>query len=247
MHTIKRVGVMRTSGVAFSAIGSVALGISNSTNTASGGFGKRRSHNNLGISMDIGARGGLVELPKTLGPSWVHEIKHDGYRLMARKQGDRVRLYTRNGHDWAARYPTIARAIMGLKVESILLDGEVVVCDDKGVADFDRLHSRCFDKEAIMYAFDLLELNGAEVGHEPFADRKKKLAKLLRKPSYGLMLNEHTDYDGELIFQHACKMGLEGIVSKRRDLLYRSGRAKSWIKVKNPHGPAMQRAKDVTF
>lgn len=166
---------------------------------------------------------------------------------MARKQGDRVRLYTRNGHDWASRYPTISAAIMALKVESILLDGEAVICDDMGVADFDRLHSRCFDKEAIMYAFDLLELNGAEVGHEPMEDRKNKLAKLLRKPPHGVLLNEHTDDDGELIFRHACKMGLEGIVSKRRDLPYRSGRAKSWIKVKNPHGPAMQRAEDGTF
>lgn len=181
------------------------------------------------------------------GPQWVHEIKHDGYRLMARKQGDRVRLYTRNGHDWASRYPTIVKAILSLKVESILLDGEAVICDKKGVADFERLHCRAYDAEACLYAFDLLELNGVEVGLEPFEDRKKKLAKVLRKPPYGLMLSEHTDDDGALIFKHACKLGLEGIVSKRRDLPYRSGRVKHWIKVKNPNGPAMVRAKDGTF
>lgn len=166
---------------------------------------------------------------------------------MARKQGDRVRLYTRNGHDWASRYPRIARAILSLKVESILLDGEAVVCDKKGIADFDRLHSRAHDAEACLYAFDLLELNGVEIGPEPFEARKKKLSKVLRKPPNGIMLSEHTDDDGELIFKHACKLGLEGIVSKRRDFPYRSGRVKHWIKVKNPNGPAMQRARDGTF
>lgn len=171
------------------------------------------------------------------GPQWVHEIKHDGYRLMARKQGDRVRLYTRNGHDWAARYPTIVQAVRSLKVESILLDGEAVICDKKGVADFDRLHSRAYDAEACLYAFDLLELNRVEVGLEPYEDRKKKLAKVLRKPPFGIMLSEHTDDDGETIFKHACKLGLEGIVSKRRDLPYRSGRVKHWIKIKTPTAP----------
>lgn len=156
-------------------------------------------------------------------------------------------MYTRNGHDWVSRYPTIVRAIQRLKADTALLDGEVVVCDERGVADFDRLHSRCYDREATMCAFDLLELNGEEVGHLAFEERKKKLTKLLRKPPIGIMLNEHTDDDGELIFKHACKMGLEGIVSKRRDLPYRSGRVKHWIKVKNPNGPAMQRAKDGTF
>lgn len=166
---------------------------------------------------------------------------------MARKQGDRVRLYTRNGHDWASRYPTIVKAVLSLKVKSILLDGEAVICNKKGIADFDRQHSRVDDAEACLYAFDLLELNGAEVGQEPFEDRKKKLVKILRKPRHGVMLSEHTDDDGDLIFKHACKLGLEGIVSKRRDLPYRSGRVKHWIKIKNPNGPAMQRATDGTF
>lgn len=181
------------------------------------------------------------------GPDWLHEIKHDGYRLMARKQAGRVRLYTRNGYDWSARYSTIVRAVGSLKVESILLDGEAVIWDKKGVVDFDRLHSRVHDADALLYAFDLLELNGAEVGHQAFEDRKALLSKVLRKPPHGLLLSEHTSDDGELIFKHACKMGLEGIVSKRRDLPYCSGRVKHWIKVKNPSGPAMQRAKDGTF
>lgn len=163
------------------------------------------------------------------GPNWVHEIKHDGYRLMARKQRNRVRLYTRNGHDWASRYPTIVKAVLALKVENILIDGEAVICDRKGVADFYRLHSRAYDAEACLYAFDLLELNGAEVGLEPFEARKKILPKVLRKPPLGVMLSEHTDDDGDLIFKHACKLGLEGIVSKRRDLPCRSGRVKGRV------------------
>ena len=128
-----------------------------------------------------------------------------------------------------------------------LIDGEVVVCDERGIADFDRLHSRCYDREATMCAFDLLELNGEEVGLRPLEERKRRLAALLKKAPYGIAINDHTADDGDAIFRAACKMGLEGIVSKRRDLPYRSGRAKSWIKVKNPTGPAMQRAKDGTF
>lgn len=131
------------------------------------------------------------------------------------------------------------QAVRSLKVKSILLDGEAVICNKKGVADFDRLHSRVDNAEACLYAFDLLELNGAEVGQEPFEVRKKTLAKVLGKPPHGVMLSEHSDEDGSLIFKHACTLGLEGIVSKRRDLPYRSGKVKHWIKIKNPSGPAM--------
>ena len=97
------------------------------------------------------------------------------------------------------------------------------------------------------YAFDLLELNGQDYRAEPLEKRKAKLAKLLARAEPGIRLNEHLEDDGAAIFRHACKMGLEGIVSKRRDFPYRSGRCKAWIKVKNPSSPAMMRIEDGTF
>jgi ATP-dependent DNA ligase len=100
-----------------------------------------------------------------VGPYWIHEIKHDGYRLIVRKAGDRVRLFTRRGFDWTDRYPPIAAAAAKLRASSAVLDGEAVCCDDAGVADFEKLHSRAHDGSAFLYAFDLLELDG--VDHRP--------------------------------------------------------------------------------
>jgi bifunctional non-homologous end joining protein LigD len=90
-----------------------------------------------------------------VGAQWIHEIKHDGYRLIVRKQGDRVRLFTRRGYDWTDRYPRIATAAAKLSATSAVLDGEAVCCDDAGVADFEKLHSRAHDGEAIL---DLLSV-----------------------------------------------------------------------------------------
>jgi bifunctional non-homologous end joining protein LigD len=90
-----------------------------------------------------------------VGPQWIHEIKHDGYRLIARKQGDRVRLFTRRGYDWADRYPLIRKAVEALRTASATIDGEAVCCDEAGIAIFERLHSRAHDREAFLYAFDL--------------------------------------------------------------------------------------------
>src|ERR1700730_12217249 len=95
--------------------------------------------------------------PRT-GPEWVHEIKHDGYRLMARRVGDRVRLFTRRGYDWSDRYPSIVGDTRALKATWALTDGEAVWCGPDGAADFDGLHSRAYDAQVFMYAFDLLEL-----------------------------------------------------------------------------------------
>jgi hypothetical protein len=92
-----------------------------------------------------------------VGPQWIHEIKHDGYRLIARKRGGRVSLFTRRGFDWTDRYPRISAAVAALGAASATIDGEAVCCDDAGVAVFERLHSRAHDGEAFLYAFDLLE------------------------------------------------------------------------------------------
>src|SRR5215211_3867774 len=128
-----------------------------------------------------------------------------------------------------------------------MIDGEACVCGTDGVPDFARLHSGSYDRDVVLYAFDLLELNGKDWRAEPLEKRKAKLQGLLAKADpIRLQFIEHTD-DGAEIFRHACKLGYEGLVSKRRDFGYRSGRAKSWVKVKNPSSPAMLRIEDGTF
>ena len=182
-----------------------------------------------------------------VGPDWVHEIKHDGYRLIVRRDGDRVRLYTRRGFDWSHCFPLIVEAVRRLKVCSAIIDGEAVVCDENGVSNFDKLHSRGYNHAVVLYAFDLIELDGDDWRWAPLEQRKAKLDKLLGSARDGIYFNEHLAGDGAMIFQHACRMDLEGIVSKRRDFPYRSGRSKSWIKDKNPKSPAMLRAEDGTW
>jgi ATP dependent DNA ligase domain len=113
-----------------------------------------------------------------------------------------------------------------------VIDGEAVCCDDAGVADFDKLHSRAYDTQVFLYAFDLLELDGED--WRPLEERKAKLQKLLAKAPAGIHHSGHLDGDGATIFAHACKLGLEGIVSKHREHPYRSGPSKAWLKNKNP-------------
>jgi bifunctional non-homologous end joining protein LigD len=117
-----------------------------------------------------------------------------------------------------------------------------VACDDSGVPSFDRLRYRRYDASVSMYAFDLIELNGDDLRRDPLEVRKATLASVLAKAAPGLRLNEHLEHDdGELVFRHACKMGLEGIVSKRKRSPYRSGGSPDWLKVKNPDAPAVTR------
>ncbi len=101
-----------------------------------------------------------------VGRDWVHEIKHDGYRLMVRRQGARVRLFTRRGFDWSHRFPLIVEAAGSLRVGSISIDGEAVVCGDDGVSDFDRLHSQSWDGSVFLFAFDVLEIDGEDLRQE---------------------------------------------------------------------------------
>jgi bifunctional non-homologous end joining protein LigD len=160
------------------------------------------------------------------GADWIHEIKHDGYRLMARREPIGIRLLTRNRHDWAPRYPLIVEAVNKLRVRSCLIDGEAVACDENGLAVFERLRRKNEACQVFLFAFDLLELNGTDLRREPIETRKATLASLLRGSLAGLRLNEHLTHPGDVVFQHACKMGLEGIVSKRLCSGYRSGRSK---------------------
>src|SRR3954447_24131365 len=112
-----------------------------------------------------------------VGPAWVFEIKHDGYRLMVRKDDERVRIYTRRGADWTQRFPRIVGAARRLKARSILLDGECIVFDGKGMPNFALLHSRDYDREASLAAFDLLEHDGEDVRKLQLVDRKTRLAR----------------------------------------------------------------------
>src|SRR5215468_11191423 len=160
-------------------------------------------------------RSGFIEpcLPSSAerppaGPDWVHEIKHDGYRLMARRDPTGIRLLTRNGHDWAPRYPLIVEAVDRLKVRSCLVDGEAVACDENGLVVFQRLRRKPTGKHVFLYAFDLLELDGQDLRRE-----QATLASLLRGSGAGIRLNEHFQHAGDIVFRHACKC-LEGIVSK---------------------------------
>ena len=125
-------------------------------------------------------------------------------------------------------------------MRSCLIDGEAVACDKNGLAVFERLRRKPSGKYVFLYAFDLLELDGQDLRREPIETREATLASLLRRSLPGLRLNEHLAHDGESVFQHACKMGLQGIVSKRLGSRYRSGRSKDWLKFKNPAAPAVR-------
>jgi bifunctional non-homologous end joining protein LigD len=175
------------------------------------------------------------------GPGWLHEIKHDGFRLMARRNRDGVRLYTRNGYDFAGRFPQIVEAVSKLNARSCFIDGEAVVVDERGLSTFDLLRSWRNDHAAVLCAFDLIELDGEDLRRSPIEHRKRKLAKLVRGPHPGIAINEHYEGDGAIVFARACKLGCEGIVSKRRGSQYRSGRSAHWVKVKNPNAPAVKR------
>ena len=122
------------------------------------------------------------------GDDWIHEIKHDGFRFLAWRDGYRVRLFTRRGYDWSDRYPTLVRAIGALRVSSCLIDGELVVCDETGKSSFERLRSREHDQAALLYAFDLLKLDGDDIRRETLDTRKATLSSLLRKPPAGIAL-----------------------------------------------------------
>jgi len=179
------------------------------------------------------------------GPQWVHEIKHDGYRFICRRERGRVHVFSRRGNDYTDRVPRIVDTLARLPALSVTLDGEGVACDPNGVTNFELLRAalgRPAKREVFLYAFDLLELDGRDMRRELWSHRRSKLVRLLRGAGHGVQLSDHMEgNDGEAAFRHTCLMGLEGIVAKRRDKPYRSGRSPDWIKVKNPDAPAATR------
>lgn len=174
------------------------------------------------------------------GDQWIHEIKFDGYRLQARIDGDEVRLLTRTGLDWTGRFASVAKALKGLKLKSAILDGEVVVEDDAGPSSFVALVDALKagrSADMVYYVFDALYLEGVDVTAEPLSDRRELLETMLGRSSARgtVRFSQHLEGDAGKIFQEACKLGLEGIISKRRDMPYRSGRRDEWRKTKCIH------------
>jgi ATP-dependent DNA ligase len=175
------------------------------------------------------------------GSEWIHEIKHDGFRIIAHRDGGGVRLITRNGFDFAKRFPLVAAAITALPARSCVIDGEAIACDESGLAVFDLIRYRRQDHAVTLCAFDLLELDGDDLRRRPIEERKRALKRLLRREHPGIAFNQFFDVEGAIVFKNACALGCEGIVSKRLGSPYRSGRADHWLKIKNPAALAVKR------
>jgi bifunctional non-homologous end joining protein LigD len=174
------------------------------------------------------------------GEGWLHEIKFDGYRLMAHLRDGEVTLFTRSGLDWTTRFPLIAEGLRHLRADVAIIDGEAVIEDEGGVSDFSALQAALRDgkaaSQAIFYGFDLLYLDGYDLRGAALDNRKAALAALMERrarPHHtGVRYSEHILSDGKAMVDHACRLGLEGIISKKRTAPYRSTRGGDWLKIK---------------
>ncbi len=171
------------------------------------------------------------------GDAWIHEIKFDGYRLQARIDGRTIKLLTRKGLDWTAKFKPIADALRGLGLGSALIDGEVVVEDEAGMSSFTGLQADLKSGRTdrmVFYAFDLLYLDGHDLTRTPLIERKTLLAGLLddAPADAAVRFSAHIERDGAAMVRHACRLGLEGVVSKRKDKPYVAGRSAHWVKIK---------------
>jgi bifunctional non-homologous end joining protein LigD len=172
------------------------------------------------------------------GPDWIHEIKHDGYRMLVIRNHDRVRLISRVGRDWADRFSLIVSAALKLPEDRFAIDGEVVVLDKEGKSDFDALSSRRHDKRAQLSRSTCYRVTARTSARcrSPSAKPASHRSSLID----GIFIAEYERGDiGDVLFKVACNMGSEGIVSKHLDRPYGAGRCKKhWIKIKNPAHPA---------
>ena len=169
------------------------------------------------------------------GAGWLSELKLDGYRIQARLDDGKVQLLTRTGLDWTHRMKTIAAEVSKLPAKTALLDGEVVVLGEDGrtsFADLQAAFQEGVKKPLTYFVFDLLHLNGHNLRDLPLRERKSLLEELLKQSGLDLRLSDHVESGAETVFQKACELGAEGIIAKRADAPYRSGRSSSWIKLK---------------
>ncbi len=180
----------------------------------------------------------LVDKPPS-APGWAHEIKWDGYRITARINKGAARIFTRSGLDWTSRFPTLARELPLLVPKSGYVDGELCAFDARGISDFSALQAAIGDGrngDLVYFVFDLMFLDGADLRPWPLLDRRQLLQRLVRARSRKkwphIQLSEEVEADGAAFFKEACKRQLEGIISKREDAPYQSGRTKTWIKIK---------------
>jgi bifunctional non-homologous end joining protein LigD len=173
------------------------------------------------------------------GSSWLHEAKYDGYRILARKVGDEVTLFSRSGLDWTVRFPAIAKAMQNFPAKSVLIDGEVAFVLPSGITDFKSLQEHIDTPHPSIryFVFDLLDLDGKDWRKKTLKERRARLAKLMAKdvPDW-LVYADYVEGSGREFFAQACAHGLEGIMSKRADSVYRSGRGKDWLKIKCLNG-----------
>ena len=175
----------------------------------------------------------LVAKPP-VGHGWVHEGKHDGYRLLALKRAGGVILWSRHGADLTQKLPRIAEAVRALPAEDVLLDGEAVVLRSDGHSDFAALRTKRGANDARLVAFDLLHVDGEDRRKQPLEIRRGELHRLVAGID-AILFSDGIEAEGAVVFAKACEMGLEGIVSKRLGGPYRSGRVMTWLKVKNPN------------
>lgn len=168
------------------------------------------------------------------GDEWLHEIKFDGYRIIAVTNGGKTRLYTRNKLDWTKRYQRTADALAALKLGDVTLDGELVATDNNGRASFSLMQAAAEDASIplVYHVFDLLNENGVDLRRLPLAERKARLARLIGDGSDLIRYSDHIIGDGDKVSASACSMKLEGVISKRADAKYVSGRSPMWIKSK---------------
>jgi bifunctional non-homologous end joining protein LigD len=169
------------------------------------------------------------------GSGWIHEMKYDGYRCLLAIGGGKARVYTRSGLDWSDKFPEIAEAARALEVGSALLDGEIVALDAKGNTGFSALQQAISEggRGLTLFLFDALEIDGEDLGGLGTIERKNRLASLVGEGRPPVILYaEHIVGHGEKLFDAMCQAGQEGIISKRADAPYRSGRTKSWLKIK---------------
>jgi len=164
------------------------------------------------------------------GERWIHEIKFDGYRVQVHLANEAVKVFTRRGHDWTRRFKKVAEDAWHIKANSAIIDGEVVVPAADGSTDFSVLQNELkgTSTKIVLVAFDLLYLNGRDLRKVPLLQRKAALKKIITDTN--VQFSESFEIDGREMFAHACKLGLEGVVSKLRDGPYPKGRTSDWVK-----------------